>query len=519
MFFSQLVLAKKGPLGKVWLAAHWAKKLNKTDIYGTDLKDSIGKILEPKTPMALRMSGHLLLGVVRIYKRKVDYLFSDCNEALTKVKMAFRPGDVDLPQETLIARNITMPETFGDLDISLPYEPELELPTSADFLSINVVTDRIAITLPEQAAFPEIGPDGGMDDSEMDMSESEIFAATPERGRKSTSIEEGRAGETSDFYEQDQGWKPEGMEFEGMDLPFSDTSGLGGDKSGRDSSIAGVELSDIPIELQESIAPPPSPEKEEPRAKRQKFKRVDKDTRTKLSATKIKKQLRNATDILRDVDPAPATKEAMEKEQRKLYGASYFFENPNSSGKCNAPEIHDLFARNMKVRKFSEIYEEGEEPEEGDEKRLRMDSEFMPPEVPEFEDVTFDHGGDDSILQQGGMFPPDISRDEEDATQRRLEAQKLDLLSDSKNFQLMMKYLKKQFGEAEHEGRSELSFSELVEGRKKRVVAGTFFEMLVLKTKNRINLEQDVPYGDITITKMPAFDAPREFGSMLEVTA
>ena len=38
--------------------------------------------------MALRLSGQLLLGVVRIYSRKAKYLLDDCNEALLKIKMA-----------------------------------------------------------------------------------------------------------------------------------------------------------------------------------------------------------------------------------------------------------------------------------------------------------------------------------------------------------------------------------------------------------------------------------------------
>lgn len=48
--------------------------------------------MHPTVPLALRVSGHLLLGVVRIYSRKVKYLMEDCSQALTKIKMAFRPG-------------------------------------------------------------------------------------------------------------------------------------------------------------------------------------------------------------------------------------------------------------------------------------------------------------------------------------------------------------------------------------------------------------------------------------------
>ena len=48
----------------------------------------LGTILgEEVELMALRLSGQLLLGVVRIYSRKAKYLLDDCNEALLKIKM------------------------------------------------------------------------------------------------------------------------------------------------------------------------------------------------------------------------------------------------------------------------------------------------------------------------------------------------------------------------------------------------------------------------------------------------
>lgn len=93
MFYSQIILAKKGPLGKVWLAAHWGdKKLARPQIFNTDIEASVESIVHPQVPLALRVSGHLLLGVVRIYSRKVKYLMQDCQEAMVKIKMAFRPN-------------------------------------------------------------------------------------------------------------------------------------------------------------------------------------------------------------------------------------------------------------------------------------------------------------------------------------------------------------------------------------------------------------------------------------------
>ncbi|XP_049851139.1 double-strand-break repair protein rad21 homolog [Schistocerca gregaria] len=71
--------------------------------------------------MALRLSGHLLLGVVKIYCRKVYYLYNDCSEALVKIKMAFRPTvNIDLEDPVANLAAITRPETFADYEIILP---------------------------------------------------------------------------------------------------------------------------------------------------------------------------------------------------------------------------------------------------------------------------------------------------------------------------------------------------------------------------------------------------------------
>ena len=82
------------------------RKLSKTQTLQTDIEQSVGKysafhivwlnashtfsdaIMHQEIEvMALRLSGQLLLGVVRIYSRKAKYLLDDCNEALLKIKM------------------------------------------------------------------------------------------------------------------------------------------------------------------------------------------------------------------------------------------------------------------------------------------------------------------------------------------------------------------------------------------------------------------------------------------------
>ncbi|QDS78067.1 hypothetical protein FKW77_003523 [Venturia effusa] len=132
MFYSDTLLSKTGPLARVWLAANMERKLSKKDCVQASLDDSIQMLVDQNSaPMALRLSGQLLLGVVRIYRRKAGYLLDDCNEALLKIKMAFRPGNVDLPADQTHAANpnsLVMADVLTELDLLVPMmDPELLL--------------------------------------------------------------------------------------------------------------------------------------------------------------------------------------------------------------------------------------------------------------------------------------------------------------------------------------------------------------------------------------------------------
>ncbi|XP_058073498.1 sister chromatid cohesion 1 protein 3-like [Magnolia sinica] len=118
MFYSHSFLARKSPLGTIWIAAHLQHKLRKSHVVVTDISSSVDRIMFPEVPIALRLSGHLLLGVVRIYSKKVDYLYHDCNEVLTHLRAAFASIQVNLPEDANHAsfHSVTLPETF-ELDI------------------------------------------------------------------------------------------------------------------------------------------------------------------------------------------------------------------------------------------------------------------------------------------------------------------------------------------------------------------------------------------------------------------
>lgn len=48
MFYAPLLLSKKSPLSKVWLAAHLERKLTKKDVYDTRIDEIVDTVLEPK---------------------------------------------------------------------------------------------------------------------------------------------------------------------------------------------------------------------------------------------------------------------------------------------------------------------------------------------------------------------------------------------------------------------------------------------------------------------------------------
>ncbi|XP_054813722.1 sister chromatid cohesion 1 protein 3-like isoform X1 [Prosopis cineraria] len=176
MFYSHTFLARKGPLATVWIAAHLQHRLRKSHYTSTDIPSTVKRIMEPEVPIALRMSGHLLLGVVRIYSKKVDYLFQDCNAVLTGLTKAFASIQLTLPEDARKApfHSITLPETFdldalildggvddGVEDIHLRSQEEItlidQIPTSTDYY--------VAITFDEDimmdSSHTQVLPDSG----------------------------------------------------------------------------------------------------------------------------------------------------------------------------------------------------------------------------------------------------------------------------------------------------------------------------------------------------------------------
>ncbi|KAK6461322.1 Rec8 like protein-domain-containing protein [Scheffersomyces coipomensis] len=109
---TETLISKQGPLGYVWLAANYDKKLTKHQLLSANISDSTEFIVNSSinysnsesspqentngssetngNTITLRLSGQLLLGIVRIYSRKTKYLLDDVNDILIKLKTSFK---------------------------------------------------------------------------------------------------------------------------------------------------------------------------------------------------------------------------------------------------------------------------------------------------------------------------------------------------------------------------------------------------------------------------------------------
>ncbi|KAF1983574.1 hypothetical protein K402DRAFT_338286 [Aulographum hederae CBS 113979] len=216
MFYSDTLLSKTGPLARVWLAANIERKLTKSNILQQDIGSSVNAIVDPgQAPMALRLSGQLLLGVVRIYSRKTRYLLDDCNDALLKIKMAFRPGNVDLPADqshTVNPASLTLPEVLTELDLLAPMlDPALLLadipelartqdPTLLDWGTSQLLPDSMEQSRREYSE-PLALPD---DDLDLDLGlDDEDITIEKARRAPTAQLGEGLAEETSKLYDDD----------------------------------------------------------------------------------------------------------------------------------------------------------------------------------------------------------------------------------------------------------------------------------------------------------------------------
>ncbi|CAI6334587.1 unnamed protein product [Periconia digitata] len=349
MFYPTELLRREGALARVWMAANVEKKLTKAQVLQDKIDEDIGEIMRPRVPLSLRLSGSLLLGVVRIYSRKARYLLDDCSDALWKIKMAFKPGNIDLPAHSHVANPaaLTLPDTITDIDLLAPMpDPSLLLSQSLDFS--NLAFPDAAAHDWDSSQFLSTNPDLPPVDNEILIDDVDLgidFGDSLMDGdEEGTSVEIGRdapvarpASEEFGFDTKDIEGDELGLDF---DLPDDDDNTPVPDNIGIDTDINMGGMSDVDLgpaeestivqrerspsvlseldadqerELEASVFHPAAQEQEEgeeeeeevhqARAKRRKV--IQQDTETQMSANAIRVHQANRDEILKPASFLP----------------------------------------------------------------------------------------------------------------------------------------------------------------------------------------------------------------------
>ncbi|KAK6928670.1 Rad21/Rec8-like protein, N-terminal [Dillenia turbinata] len=124
------------------------------------------------------MQGFLLLGVTRIFAKKVDYLHQDCNVVLITLRKAAAAVEVTLPEDAAQApfHSVTLPETFeldaldldfclydGAQDTHLKSRQDItlteQIPCGRDpYIAVSLTEDQVMDEAPQEKV-KEFGPE------------------------------------------------------------------------------------------------------------------------------------------------------------------------------------------------------------------------------------------------------------------------------------------------------------------------------------------------------------------------
>lgn len=544
----ETILSKKGPLARVWLAAHWEKKLTKANIVSTNIQSAAEEIRdENHAPMALRLSGQLLLGVVKIYSRKARYLLEDCNDALLKIKMAFRPGNVDLSSATVRsaqaqAATLLMPDTLTELDLLMP-DPNFNLDLDFDFNappSTANISRRQDITLDRSLEFPrgnvslleleeEDDPLAGGVDLDLDIGEDE--GPSVELGRRAASE------------------MPEDLaqSYQDLDQTFDKAPSIAGDVSAGPEFI----LEDAPV-FQGDLDLPTTPrgdsmlldrdgtpraedmevdlagaEQETPRPARQapRKRRIVEDTATEISSKVVSANLRDTSAIRKKQRFLSADPVLLNLQQKSLTGgfAGDVFAPMNLNPTIRsllAPEFLRRMAELRAKRKRTDSEEDSDgnaakEARIGDQdlgdvqleplSELDLPDMSLPP-IPEDDSQLPILETEDMQLRSEGVTGPEYATLEPPQsssieTPETTETQTQPTSIDTREAVLQIR------DTLDDASDGTTVFSTLASGASKAKASELFFQVLLLATKDAIRVDQSSAYGEIQIQSRPALAA------------
>ncbi|BEJ07599.1 hypothetical protein CcaverHIS641_0408680 [Cutaneotrichosporon cavernicola] len=96
MFFTdELLMGKRGSLGIIWLVSTLGlrnKRVNRKALEKVEIPRTCDLIASPPEPLALRLSGQLLVGVARVYSQNYEHFYSDVQTFDSALRRSFALG-------------------------------------------------------------------------------------------------------------------------------------------------------------------------------------------------------------------------------------------------------------------------------------------------------------------------------------------------------------------------------------------------------------------------------------------
>ena len=561
MFYSAQILARKGPLGTIWIAAH-SRPLKRQQVFEADLQQSVDAITNPEVPLALRLSGQLLLGIVRIYGRKVGYFLHDCNDALVKVKMAqVKPGAVELdPTQTQAPEaTITLPAAVDgkviEFDLDLDLNPELaglqfdpienltqgegagaiggEWGAAEKLRRISANAEDIRAGLPlaggkrlslhqMEADVPERFDEGEYGEFTINSlaSEPEALRSTahlePEQQLLLTPLSKIRNRTPAQLAQEDElGQLP--FDAEGELGPAPDEAGLappgtaGGRLSAGLDDLLDLPAPEDPLPLPDvdpalGLGPPPAA-----RGGRQVKKR-------KLHS-----------DVNAQGQPATVLANSFMRERQDNWGDTLRALHPNKVWKPKSPSKRKAGKRDVLLtrpavqgaicRELLRLYEGGrDEGEEAAAGAPPADAAHEYPETPGFPLDEMPLPDDLPLPEEG---PPSAGPSDADRRKSSLSALTTTTEADedeapdgwSKRTRKVLTLLQGAFRGLEEPARDAVQLEAVLADRDRKDAARIFFELLVLRTKGFVDLKQPGAFADIAIGARPFLLEDEQFAA------
>ncbi|KAM3934850.1 double-strand-break repair protein rad21-like protein 1 [Leptodactylus fuscus] len=547
MFYTYLLLGKRGILSKIWIAAHWEKKLTKAHIFECNLESAIQSIMAPKVMLALRTSGHLLLGVVRIYHRKTKYLLADCNETLLSMKIAFRPGALDLTENDHEAsyNAITLPEEFPDFDMQLP---DLNLIDVVDHFALN--QSRIEdITIREDCDLHinlhnSFGDDldpfrhGDANDAPFEVSNGSVL---PEQSsalipNDTTDLFAddlfGDEDSTTDLFEDNELFNETSILIMGNDMSqevmlppedqppethLNETQELPSDDDDDDDDDPVANTTTLVSDEEVGFVLEPIDVSVIEKKKRNKRKRkLMVDKLKEIPSSCMQEQLNNIADTITTLNIAPPTQRLMEWKLNG--GVQWLLSHPSQP--IISAELLMLFTQIQTVDIPIDMQEEPAEPTDTTREQEEIDlpqlevakltdigSSITDPlctmvdlndclqAISDMDSSEYEEHADCMLVNSPNCLEEELSEPTKTSLQSNGEEQW------NKRTENLLNDLRKM----NQSGVSSFCFQNFCKNDKRKQVSAKFYSFLVLKKQSAVNMTQTTPYGDITVIPGPTF--------------